>query len=249
MAAQESLRIAETALYRPVKAFLEAKGFDVKGEVCGCDVVAVRGDEPPVLIVAELKLSFTLELVLQAVDRLRCADLIYLAVISRRKGRDRDGRVMRLCRLLGVGLLVVDLKLGTVSVLAEPSPYRPRPDLPRRSRIFKEHANRRGDPAEGGSTRQPLMTAYRQRAIACAEAIGSGVARPRDLKHLAEDAGQILLRNVYGWFLREKPGHYRLSEAGAAMLKGLESLSTARRLLDGPDADGRPLSPAGSGRR
>ncbi|MET3713684.1 hypothetical protein ABIC65_004419 [Sphingomonas trueperi] len=216
-------RIAETALYRPVKAFLQSQGFDVKGEVCGCDVVAVRGDEPPLLIIAELKLSFTLELVLQAVDRLRCADLIYLAVISSRKGRDRDSRVLRLCRLLGLGLLAVDLKLSTVSILVEPSSYRPRVDLARRARILQEHANRRGDPAEGGSTRRPLMTAYRQRAIACAEAIGGGVARPRDLKHLAEDAGQLLLRNVYGWFLRERPGHYRLSDHGAAMLNDLKS--------------------------
>ncbi len=212
-------RHAETALYRPVKTFLEEQGYEVKGEICGCDVVAVRGSEPPVLIIAELKLSFTLELVLQAVDRLRCADLIYLAVVSSRKGRDRDARALRLCRLLGVGLLAVDPKLRTVSVLVEPSPYRPRPDLQRRARILKEHKNRQGDPAEGGSTRSPIMTAYRQRAIACAEAIDSGVARPRDLKHLAEDAGQVLRRNVYGWFVREKPGHYRLTEAGAAMLK------------------------------
>ncbi|UYY76825.1 DUF2161 family putative PD-(D/E)XK-type phosphodiesterase [Sphingomonas sp. R1] len=202
-----------------MKTFLEEQGYEVKGEICGCDVVAVRGSEPPVLIIAELKLSFTLELVLQAVDRLRCADLIYLAVVSSRKGRDRDARALRLCRLLGVGLLAVDPKLRTVSVLVEPSPYRPRPDLQRRAHILKEHKIRQGDPAEGGSTRSPIMTAYRQRAIACAEAIGSGVARPRDLKHLAEDAGQVLRRNVYGWFVGEKPGHYRLTEAGAAMLK------------------------------
>ena len=29
---------AETALYAPVKRFLEAQGFSVKGEVCGCDL-------------------------------------------------------------------------------------------------------------------------------------------------------------------------------------------------------------------
>ena len=37
----------ETSLYPPVKQFLENRGFDVKGEICGCDVVALRGDEPP----------------------------------------------------------------------------------------------------------------------------------------------------------------------------------------------------------
>ena len=56
-------RLSETALYPPVKAFLEAQGFEVKGEICGCDAVGVRAGEPPVLVIAELKLSFTLELV------------------------------------------------------------------------------------------------------------------------------------------------------------------------------------------
>ena len=33
----------ETMLYPPVKRFLEGLGFEVKGEVCGCDVVALDG--------------------------------------------------------------------------------------------------------------------------------------------------------------------------------------------------------------
>lgn len=208
----------ETALYPAVKAFLEAQGFMVKGEICSCDVVAVRDGEPPILVITELKLSFTLELVLQAVDRLRAADQVYLAVAGSRRGRDQDSRVHRLCRLIGVGLLTVDVKCGTVLVVAEPLPYRPRANLPLRRRLLKEHAGRRGDPTSGGSTRQPIMTAYRQRAIACAEALQAGPLRPRDLKPLADDAGAILSRNVYGWFDRVQPGVYRLSETGAGSL-------------------------------
>ena len=41
----------ETSLYRPVKAFLEGLGFVVKGEVGGCDLVAFKGDDPPVVSV------------------------------------------------------------------------------------------------------------------------------------------------------------------------------------------------------
>jgi hypothetical protein len=55
----------ETSLYRPVKRFLEKLGFEVKGEVCGCDIVALRGDEPAVVVIGELKLRFNLDLVLQ----------------------------------------------------------------------------------------------------------------------------------------------------------------------------------------
>ncbi len=71
---------SETALYAAVKAFLEAQGFAAKGEVGGCDVVAVRAGEPPVLVVCELKLGFTLDLLLQAADRMAVADAVWLAV-------------------------------------------------------------------------------------------------------------------------------------------------------------------------
>ncbi len=209
----------ETSLYGAVKAFLESQGFQAKGEVCGCDVVAVRDGEPPLLVITEMKLAFTLELVLQAVDRLRAADAVWLAVRATRNGRDRDRRVRRLCRLLGLGLLAVNVTTNRVEVLAEPTPYRPRPNLPRRQRLLKEHAKRRGDPAIGGSTRQPIMTAYRQQALACATAMQNGPTRPRDLKPIAPDAGSILRRNVYGWFERVQPGLYRLAAAGSAALR------------------------------
>jgi len=212
-------KVAETALYKPVKAFLESRGFEVKGEICGCDIVGVRAGEPPIMIITELKLAFTLELVLQAVDRLRAADEVWLAVRATPKGRDRDGRVHRLCRLLGFGLLSVDIASNAVTGVTEPTAYRPRPNLPQRRRFLKEHAGRRGDPAAGGSTRQPIMTAYRQRALACAAALRGGPARPKDLRSHAPDAGPILLRNVYGWFERVQPGLYRLAPAGEAALR------------------------------
>jgi hypothetical protein len=41
-----------------------ARGFEVKGEIHGCDIVARSPGEPPLIVIAELKLSFTLELVL-----------------------------------------------------------------------------------------------------------------------------------------------------------------------------------------
>jgi hypothetical protein len=37
-------RRPETSLYRPVKRHLERLGYTVKGEVCGCDLVAIRGE-------------------------------------------------------------------------------------------------------------------------------------------------------------------------------------------------------------
>ncbi|MEO3473267.1 DUF2161 family putative PD-(D/E)XK-type phosphodiesterase [Roseomonas sp. CAU 1739] len=201
-----------------MKRHLELLGFDAKGEVCGCDIVAIRTAGQPVLVIVEMKLSFTLELVLQAVDRLPMADELWLAVRASTRGRDRDGRVQKLCRLLGFGLLRVAPSSGRVEVLAEPAPYRPRLNEKRRSRLVDEHQRRLGDPACGGSTRQPIMTAYRQRALACAGALGSGPQPVRALRIVAEDASAILLRNVYGWFERERRGIYRLTPTGQAAL-------------------------------
>src|SRR6266852_9425133 len=96
----------ETSLYPPVKRFLETLSFHVKGEVCGCDLVALRGEEPPLVVIGELKLGFNLELLLQGVNRMAACDEIWLAVRMRaRRGRERDPRVLKLCRCLGFGLL------------------------------------------------------------------------------------------------------------------------------------------------
>ena len=173
----------ETSLYLPVKRFLEGMGFEVKGEICGCDVVALDRGTPAAVVIGELKLTFTLELLLQAADRIAVCDEVWLAVRAslRGRGREADSRVRKLCRLLGFGLLTVSTA-GKVEVLVEPVPWRPRCDAKRRSKIVDEHRRRRGDPAAGGSTRQPIMTAYRQQALACAAALAHAPGRPRDLK-------------------------------------------------------------------
>src|SRR5467141_2476637 len=110
----------ETSLYVPVKRFLEHLGFDVKGEICGCDLVALRGEEPPLVVIGELKLGFNLELLLQGVNRMTACDEIWLAVrMGRRRGRESDPRVRKLCRFLGFGLLGVSTT-GRVEVLVAP---------------------------------------------------------------------------------------------------------------------------------
>jgi len=175
--------ILETSLYRPVKDFLEGLGFVVKGEVGGCDLVAVKGDDPPVVVIGELKLIFNLELVLQGIDRAAVSDEVWLAarLSSRGKGRESDVRFRNLCRRLGFGLLGV-LPNGEVEVLVSPTAPTPRKNPRRRSRLVEEHRRRRGDPVEGGGSRAPIMTAYRQRALACAAELAQGPRRPRDLK-------------------------------------------------------------------
>ncbi|HUB13675.1 MAG TPA: DUF2161 family putative PD-(D/E)XK-type phosphodiesterase [Acetobacteraceae bacterium] len=209
----------ETSLYPAVKRFLEASGFCVKGEVNGCDAVGVQEGEPLRLAIVEMKLGLNLDLLLQAVERMRLADEVWLAVPATRRGRDRDPRVHRLCRLVGLGLMAVNTARDRVEVLAEPAPYRPRPNPRRRARLLREHASRVGDPSPGGSSRQPIMTAYRQQALTCAALLKAGPGRVRDLRAVVPAASQILRRNVYGWFERVERGRYRLAADGEAALR------------------------------
>jgi len=209
----------ETALYPPVKRFLERLGFTVKGEIGGCDLVALKGGDPPIVVICELKLSFNLELLLQAVDRAGACDEVWLAarLSARGKGRESDARYRNLCRRLGFGMLAVTSS-GDVEVIVKPPTTAPRRDPKKRSRLVAEHQRRKGDPVLGGSTRAPIMTAYRQQALACASALSAGPRRVRDLRPEIPDAPKILLHNVYGWFDRAERGVYVLTEAGRAAL-------------------------------
>lgn len=227
-----SRRTPETSLYPAVKAHLEELGFEAKGEVLGCDVVGVRAGNTPCLVIAELKAGLSLDLILQGVDRAAACDEVWLAVRATRRGRDRDQRAHRLCRMLGFGLLAVTPSTGRVEVLVHPSLYRPRPDVKRRASLLREHSRRQGDPTPGGAARQPVMTAYRQAALRCGEALRNGPRRVRDLAALEPDAPRILLRNVYGWFERIQRGTYGLTLSGITAISGGEPAVRNATLLE-----------------
>ncbi len=210
----------EKTLYLPVKAFLEKAGYSVKGEIGGCDVVGLSDGDPGIVVICELKLTFNLELILQAVDRAAVCDEVWIAarISAKGKGRESDSRYRDLCRRMGFGMLGVS-DAGAVSVIVQSVTPMPRTNPKRRSRLVREHQRRRGDPMLGGSTKIPVMTAYRQQALAIAAALEAGPLRPKDMKLVAPDAGKILLRNVYGWFERVEKGVYALTEGGRQALK------------------------------
>lgn len=203
--------LRETELYPPVKAFLERQGYAVKAEVGGCDVMAVRSGEPPVVV--ELKTGFTLPLIYQAIDRLAVTDLVYLAIPLPAKGIKRSETA--LCRRLGLGLLAV--RQGWVEPYLDPVPYAPRKQRSRIALLLKEFHARVGDANIGGSTRRPLVTAYRQDALRCARFLANqGAARVADVVHATSvtRAASILKGNVYGWFDKVGRGTYAASPKG-----------------------------------
>ena len=215
--------MAEADLYSPIKKFLEGQGYEVKGEVEDCDIVAVRGDEGPVVV--ELKLQLNLSLIPQAVDRLAVSECVYVAFRVGKKysasWRSRGKQVKGLLRRLGVGLLTVSAR-GKVEAVLDPGPYRPRVVKERRARLLKEFAERVGDPVAGGSTNKKRMTSYRQDALRCALALkGRGVTKVSVLaaETGVERAGPILRDNHYGWFERVEKGHYQVTPSGIAGLE------------------------------
>jgi hypothetical protein len=210
----------ESDLYAPVKALLEGQGYVVKGEVRGCDVVGVRGSEAPVIV--ELKRVFGLALVLQGVDRLALTERVYLAVGQWPK---RMKNVRKLCRRLGLGLIVVAHERA--DIVLDPAPYAPRKDKRKAGRLLGEHARRVGDPNRGGSsTRVPQMTAYRQEALRCAELLTKGPMKIVDMRAAADvpNAAKILRDDHYGWFERIERGTYGLTPAGQ---RGLDARAPA----------------------
>jgi hypothetical protein len=207
--------VRETDLYLPVKRFLEVQGYSVKGEIRECDVVGVRADEPPVIV--ELKTSFSLQLVLQGIDRQAITDAVYLAFPPPK--RRQHGDIVKLCKRLGLGILLVTG--DHVEALADPAPYQPRKATKRKAMLLKEFAHRVGDTTQGGSGRVIRMTAYRQDALRCAAFIAkNGPSTPAILRKKAGvvKAPAMLLQDVYGWFVRVERGIYGLSPKGEAAL-------------------------------
>ena len=204
----------ETELYEPIKRFLEQQGYEVKAEIGAADIVGIRGNEPPLIV--ETKTGFSLSLFHQGTERQAITELVYIAVPLGRGQAARKAlqRNLKLCRLLGLGLLTVGPRHPRVQVHADPGPYRPRPSKSKKTRLLGEFIRRVGDPNVGGSTRKGLVTAYRQEATRCAQflakhgatkaalvAKGSGVAHAR----------RIMADNHYGWFQRVGAGIYDLT--------------------------------------
>lgn len=211
---------SETDLYPPVKAFFEALGYEVKAEIGAADVMALRGDEPPVIV--ELKLGFSLTLLQQGIARQKVTDQVYLAV-PRWKGRAGYKAFkgnLGLCKRLGLGVISISAA-GEVQVHHDPAPFQPRKVKRRQTTLMAEFERREGDPNKGGATRAGLVTSYRQEALRCAAYLaehgptkGAVVAKATDVPR----ATRVMADNHYGWFERVEKGIYALTDAGQGVV-------------------------------
>ena len=214
----------EQDLYPSIKAFLEAQGYKVKAEVDDCDVVAMRGKEPPVIV--ELKVAFSLALVFQGISRQGLSDKVYLAVPTFSSRGVRLGDALALCRRLSLGLLTVRLEPAPfVEALLDPAPYRPRKRKQAAERLLREFQQRVGDPNQGGVSRRKIVTAYRQDALRCAMHLhhhGPAKASNVAMQTGVERARAIMYADYYGWFERTAHtprGNYTLTPKGRRALE------------------------------
>lgn len=206
---------SEADLYPIVAGYFAQKGFTVKGEVCGCDLVAVKGDT---LVIAELKKTFNIKLLYQAVRRLAITDQVY-AVIPKPKGRQKMSfwqMIKSLARRLNLGLLVIDGE--AIRVVAEPGKFTGRVSARYKTRVLKEFNGRRIAENTGGVTGVKLQTAYLEAAIHISVLLKKHKAmQPAQLARVGAPANaqKILYNNHYGWFEKSARGLYRL-KAGKA---------------------------------
>jgi hypothetical protein len=207
----------ESDLYEPIKRHFQNLGYVVKGEVGAADVMAVRGNEPAIII--ELKLGFSLTLFHQATERLRMSDHVYVAVV-RPEGKFGYKRLklnQNLCRRLGLGLLTLRVRDQFVELHCMPEQYNPRKSAKKSKQIMKLFERLDGDPNSGGATRHGLVTGYRQDALKCATFLAiSGASRGAVVAKETgvESATSLMRNNVYGWFDKVEQGVYALNSTG-----------------------------------
>jgi len=227
--------ILETDLFEPVRAYLEAQGYTVRAEVKDCDITARKDDD---LVIVELKRHFSTDLLIQATERQRISDSVYVAIPApANMGRkSRWPGITRVLRQLELGLIIVSLDGPSprVEVVFHPTPYQRRKRKRARRAVIEEMAMRSGNYNMGGSTGKRLITAYRENAIhiaCCLDAFGP--MQPRQLR--AMNTGPktltILSSNFYGWFQRVDRGVYTVTAAGRDALDEYPELITQYRAL------------------
>ena len=218
---EQKVPLKETDLYPPIKSMLESQGYEVKAEVGSADVMAMRGDEPPVIV--EMKTSFSLTLIHQAIERLKITDLVYVA-IPEWKGRAGWKAFVAnrtLCRRLGLGIITVNHACDQAAIHLDPVPYTPRKSKQRQNRMLKEFAHRVGDPNEGGSTKTKLVTSYKQDALRCLTHLDeNGPTKASEVAKATQvtRARTIMYADHYGWFERAEKGVYAITPKGSAAI-------------------------------
>ncbi|MFD2043104.1 DUF2161 domain-containing phosphodiesterase [Ornithinibacillus salinisoli] len=222
------MKLKEVDLYQPIQKYFKRKGYEVYGEVKDCDIAIMKED---LLIIVELKLNLSVDLLIQATKRQRLSEHVYIAVPKPKKHNPRSKKWRDTCHLLRkleLGLILVSFseKRKRVEVVIEPTPFHRPISMGKakylRQAIIKEMNGRSADYNIGGSSRKQIMTAYRENCVQIACYLEKhGELSPKALVQMGtgKKTQSILSKNYYGWFIRIKRGVYILSEKGKQEIK------------------------------
>ncbi len=217
----------ETELYNPIKLLFEADGYDIKAEVAGADIAAVKEDE---LLLVEMKTSFSMRLLIQAVKRQRITEEVYIAiprpVYKKRFSKDIKDKEFLLRRLsLGLIYVVTDVEKPYATIVFKPRPFNMNLSIAktkkRKEKLLKEYNGRSSDFNTGGSVRTKLVTAYRESSLKIAYFLNKSESmKTKELKEAgcSPKTTMILYDNHYGWFEKVGRAEYKLSALGKEAL-------------------------------
>lgn len=212
----------EAELYEPIKDYFLSHDYFVNGEVNSVDMVISKDDE---YIGIELKSSFNLKLLLQAVDRQKYFDSVYVAIEKPNKKNKRYREIIHLLKRLEIGLITVTfLKKGpVVTIEHHPLEFKRAKNNKKKKMIIREVEGRTGVLDNvGGTTKIKRITVYRETALHICYALSLlDTAAPKEIKKMTENdkTGQILYQNHYGWYERVDKGVYKISNKGLKALK------------------------------
>lgn len=211
--------MTEADLYPLVEEHFTNLGYEVKGEVLECDLVAVRDNS---IIIVELKKTFNVKLLYQAVRRLNITPDVYVAVFkpSTKQKRSHWQMMRSLSRRLHLGLIVADSK--GINILVEPYQFKHTIIKKKRDALLTEFNGRKVGVNIGGVTGQKIQTAYLENAIHISVLLKKKKAlSASELQKLGtgDKTYSILYNNHYGWFEKKEKGIYSLKKGKVREIK------------------------------
>ena len=208
----------ESELYEPVKRLFEGMGYIVNAEVKDCDVTAVNDDE---LVITELKRNLSVALLAQGLKRQKTGAVVYVAVPKPKNYNARKFRdTLYVLKKLELGLIFVTIRgdYSFAEIIQDPKPFKAvKVNYAKRKAIMKEIDGRTVDVNKGGVTGRRIATAYTEKCINLACILDSyGAMSPAKARSYGADesCGNILRRNVYGWFEKIDKGLYGITQKG-----------------------------------
>ncbi|MBE5958195.1 MAG: hypothetical protein E7254_04945 [Lachnospiraceae bacterium] len=210
----------EKDLFEPIKNYFEAYGYVCDGEVNDIDLYMEK-DESGVAV--ELKVTLDFKSVQQAALRQKIVDHVFIGIFRPRNMNTRAFKdKIYLLKRLGIGLIVVSKRTGTVEIVSEPieadlSTFK-KNNSKKKAALSEEFQRRKIKNNTGGVNHSKIITGYREDSLLVLSALNDlgGQASTKEIRQLSgiEKATTILYKNYYGWFCNVKKGIYSISKSG-----------------------------------